>query len=1102
MGGLQNTPDLVLTNSRGHPIFKIGESTLRPCFANRPMADFSVVQGSRYSKLSCLLDSGSQLNILGQSGFSKIKELQIPYSRKFSPPSVRAVNGSRLLVKGVIQLTLFWAGHPVNCEAYIIPSVKQDLILGYRFWQDVGLIVDTCNDTYSFLDSYGQRRTVSIEKSCLAEIVPEIAGVVAEPTNSFVTPQAFQVPVWDINHPNLTMSQSLEVIDLLTNAFKEAPKGLGRTNVLVNHISLTDKTPFKCRQYPLSFKAIENANKTVDEWLALGCIRPSKSPFCNPIWMVNQSSSGRADRLVLDARKLNERTETDCYPSPLMDRILSSVGRPKFISKIDLNKAFMQICLDEESKPYTAFAVPGRGLFEFNVTPFGLKNGPPVMQRLIELIFGPEFEPHLFSYLDDLILLSEDFQSHLNLLQTVFDRLKEANLSINWGKSQFCVPSATFLGFVVSEEGVGLDRDRIAPILDLPAPNSKKKVKSFVSCCSFYRKHIKDFAEISAPLTRLTSAKVPFLWDDECQNSFEKLKQCLTSAPILSNPIKGGKWILETDASDRSFGGTLLQEQNGERKIIAYASKKFTDQQQRSWSTLEKELHSLLWCIDEKFRPFIEFSEFDVYTDNYALSWLRKLKNPSGKLARMSYKLQQYSFNVFHKRGKDNLIPDLLSRAEYDSTYSCDSVDVDPAPEPAKFFQPVFFALNEIDDDWYFNFRDQIQKDPKSYKLFAVENGFVYHYYGILNGKETFVPLIPYNKRLELIKLYHEPPTSGHLGIFKTYELVRRVGYWPKMRDTISKALRTCLVCQSVKTDRTLPAGEMYSHRVHYSGQTVSLDIMGPYTRSSKGHKYILTIVDLFSKWVVFLPMKKATSYEVCKLFETRYILEYGACHTVISDNGPQMCSRDFKDLCSKYGIVHLKTPRYRPQSNPVERTNQVLKQFIRSYVSKDHKKWDSHLVEFAFAIRSTCHESTGFTPSRLFLGREIALRGDCLGFPMSGIEQPDPTKYVQFQRDYEGSLHGAMEKARTSLLASADKSKKHYDLRRRPPKFAIGDLVWRTNHVLSKASDNFVASFAPSKVGPFVLSEIKNGTCRLKDLAGQDAGNWHLQDLSPYETE
>jgi len=178
-----------------------------------------------------------------------------------------------------------------------------------------------------------------------------------------------------------------------------------------------------------------------------------------------------------------------------------------------------------------------------------------------------------------------------------------------------------------------------------------------LSCCSFYRKHIKDFVEIAAPLNRLTSPKVPFSWDESCTQSFEKLKECLTTAPILANPIKDGKFILECDASDFAMGGCLYQIQDGEKKVIAYASKKFTEQQKRAWSTLEKELASLLWNIDDKFRPYLEFSTFDVYTDNYALSWLRNLKNPNGKLARLSYKLQQYSFTCYHKKGSEKPFP-------------------------------------------------------------------------------------------------------------------------------------------------------------------------------------------------------------------------------------------------------------------------------------------------------------------------------------------------------------------------------------------------------------------------------------------------------------
>jgi len=315
--------------------------------------------------------------------------------------------------------------------------------------------------------------------------------------------------------------------------------------------------------------------------------------------------------------------------------------------------------LDEESCKYTAFAVPGRGLFEYTRVIFGLKNGPAILQRLVDSLFGPKYEP-VFCYLDDLIVLSESFEHHIQLLQSVLRILIESNLSINFKKSVFAVPETVFLGFKVSKEGIAIDHDRIIPLLNVPAPTNRKKVKSFVSAASFYRKHIKDFA--AAPLNKLTSPKTPFLWTLDCQNSFEALKRCLVSGPILANSISGGRYVVEYYASNCA---ALYQWQKDEKRLISYASKKFTDSQIRCWSTLEKELAALLWSIDEKFRPFIEFSEFDVVTDNYALSWVKNLKNPTGKLARWSYRLQQYDFKICHNLRRERIISSLIFFQEW-----------------------------------------------------------------------------------------------------------------------------------------------------------------------------------------------------------------------------------------------------------------------------------------------------------------------------------------------------------------------------------------------------------------------------------------------------
>jgi len=344
----------------GYPIYRIAESTLCPDVNHRPVVDFSGFNGNKFSQVSCLLDSGSQLNILGKDGFKRLKSLGIPYSRKFDPIIVRSVNNKRLLVRRTASLNLLWDGYPISCEVYIIPSVTMDLILGFQFWKDVGLVVDTQEGKCTFT-SDKIRRTVPLQSVTLSHFKYRLAEIKTDLTNGIVASEDVAIPVWDLKHPDLDDSQKLALIEVLNTAFKDAPKGLGRTNLITYDIKLTDPTPFQCRQYPLSYGGIGKANEQLDEWLALDVVEPTTSPYRNPVWIVKQEP--RADRMVLDARVLNSKTEMHAYPSPLMDRILTSLGKPNFISKIDLSKAFLQIPLSQESCKFCAFAIPGRGLF-------------------------------------------------------------------------------------------------------------------------------------------------------------------------------------------------------------------------------------------------------------------------------------------------------------------------------------------------------------------------------------------------------------------------------------------------------------------------------------------------------------------------------------------------------------------------------------------------------------------------------------------------------------------------------------------------------------------------------------------------------------------
>ena len=272
---------------------------------------------------------------------------------------------------------------------------------------------------------------------------------------------------------------------------------------MTHHIDTGDAKPFRLRQYPLSPALMRCLNGELDRMLADGIVEPCQSPWCSPVLLVKKKS--REHRFCFDGRRLNSVTVRDAYPLPRVDKILDQLRDAKFLSTLDLRQAFWQIPLDEESKAKTAFSVPGRGLFRYTVLPYGLADSPKRMQRLIDQVFGPELEPHVFCYIDDLIIATSSYEEHVRVLREVYRRLAEANLIVNFDKCHFCQPSLKYLGYIVSHEGLKTDPEKVSAVENFPRPETVTQIKRFVGL--LYRRFIHDFSTLTAPITALMHQK-------------------------------------------------------------------------------------------------------------------------------------------------------------------------------------------------------------------------------------------------------------------------------------------------------------------------------------------------------------------------------------------------------------------------------------------------------------------------------------------------------------------------------------------------------------------------------------------------------------------
>lgn len=283
-----------------------------------------------------------------------------------------------------------------------------------------------------------------------------------------------------------------------------------------------------------------------------GIIESSESPWSSPVVLARKKDGNY--RSCIDFDKVNSVTQKDAYPLPYINAILDKLRHARYISSIDLKHGYWQFPLSPEIKEITAFTVPGRGLYQFKVMPFGLHSAPATFQRLVDRVIGSDLEPYCFVYLNDIIILGKDFDHHLEVLKEVFCRLREANLKLNPDKCQFGRKSLRYLGHLVTADGIQTDPVKISAIQQLIPPTTIKALRRFLGIVSWYRRSVPEFSKTAAPLHKLLKKGQKWFWNDEQKDVFQQLKQKLTEAPVLICPDFNKPFILQNRCIREWFG--------------------------------------------------------------------------------------------------------------------------------------------------------------------------------------------------------------------------------------------------------------------------------------------------------------------------------------------------------------------------------------------------------------------------------------------------------------------------------------------------------------------------------------------------------------------
>lgn len=996
-----------------------------------------------------LLDSGASRTILGGPGWRIVEKMQLRM-KSSTFDKVTVANGEKAHVLGTVSLPVRLEEKIFVIDMLVVPTLNHTLILGIDFWQMAKIIPNFRTGQWQF-----------------AESEPIVASMEA------IVP-----------HAQLTSEQSERINKIIAREVKQNDGRIGCTTLVEHRISVKEGTqPIKQRYYPLSPHLQKHADAEIDKLLEQGVISRSQSAWSSPIVMVPKKTGEY--RMAIDYRRLNAVSEKDAYPTPYCSAILDRLRGAKFLSSLDVRSAFYQIPMEKESRKFTAFTVPNRGLFEFNRLPFGLHNSGSSWQRLIDRVLS-DLEPYVFMYLDDIIIITQDFDEHIRVLEEVFLRMRRAGLTLNTDKCQICRESLKFLGYVVDESGLHVDPDKVKSIVDIPTPTKVTHVRSILGMASWYRRFIPNFAEVVAPLNKLLKKNEKFFWSRECEEGLREIKNRLVAAPILACPNFEKPFVIQCDASAYGIGAVLIQQYDDREHVIAYLSRSLTHQE-RKYSTTERECLAVIWSI-EKLRPYIEGGRFTVVTDHYSLLWLNNLKDNTGRLGRWCLRLQQYDFEIIHRKGKEHLVPDALSRCMRE----------EEIPE----ISLCEISKEEIKDKWYLRMRKRVCENNNHFPLWRVTGDKLYKFvllkYPALSERDTeWREVVPKELRLQVMRNSHDDPKAGHGGVNKTLFRVQAKYYWPDMVADIANFVRKCSICAKSKPEQKAPAGFASARKVvTRPWEAIAIDIVGPLPKSSRGNRFILCVLDTFSKFLVTFAMRNATASKVCELLEERIFLMFGAPKTIICDNGVQFISKQFRKLSDEYGTTLAFNANYHPQANPVERYNRTLKTMLRCYVFENHQHWDKLLPKVTCAIRSSVNDVTRETPYFINFGREMCTENEKVSEQVANDVEIAERMSEKESKNQRAKLY---DEVKRRLSEAAEKVSKRYNLRRRHITYHVNQPVWRKNFAHSDMANHITAKFTHKFIGPFYVSKkVSPWTYELRDNSGKPRGVWNVKDLKP----
>lgn len=945
-------------------------------------------------------------------------------------------------------------------------------------------------------------------------------------------------------------SQLKELVLRYSDIFYQGGK-LPIVNVGVEHSVEVEagKGPSVFKPRRLSRELEKEVKDHVQDLLDKGVIRQSNSKWAAPIVCARKKDGSL--RMAIDYRSLNSKSHTaTLHPIPLIDDLLDRLADAKYFAVLDAKSGYHQMPLKQEDSEKTAFVVPW-GHYEFaERTPFGLKGAGYSFQRMMSTMLGTANFEDALCYLDDVLVWGETWEVFMRRLRKVMDKVRAAGLSLGAGKCKIGVEEVSYLGCTIKHGMVKISEQRVEQIRGIERPENVRGLRSALGAFSYVQRWIPGLAELAKPLFSAITDK-PYArlkWSAEMDKAFQVIKNMIADSVSLNLPHMDKRFTIVTDCSKYAAGAMLAQEDermHGYLKPVAFFHHTLSKPEQ-NFSATERELLAVVLGV-KKYRVYLG-KGFNLITDHQALRWLKSLDpdNETGRRGRWLDFLQQFDMTITHKKGKspEMSIADFLSRvtcsgevkgqggqavemisaalkSDDSSAVMVSKEEILAEQNKCPVIRLVKKAIVENTDinpggseaeSWR---KPSLSEDNRVKELWRLRDRLIIDADGVLRlqfngGKRTMTQpygvkvrnriIVPQSYTDRILVLVHRSPTAAHMGSKRTWQRARNSFWWPKMRQEIEEYVAQCEECgknKHMNHPNSAPA-----NRTSIPGQPlemVMIDFVGPFqAASTHSFRYVLQIQDVFSRYILFVPTVDALATTAVEAMMDRWISLFGVPKSLRSDRGPHFIAEVFAGMCTRAGIKQkLGSPEHPQSQAQVERQNQLVNN-VRCVCENKAEGWPSAIMRVQFSHNAAVNATTGFSPARLILGRELKLPEDLL--VEDGMDgEPQTTRIEERDRDHQVEIDEARQRIADEQDRRVEEQEERPRSRSHP--YVVGDIVrYRLN---DDARSRLGGKIAPRYSEPYVITEQKeNGfTYEMRPVSSDSRGRPKIRHFNTLKT-